>query len=222
MAVLYHYPLAPASRFIRLQCGEYKLDLDLHTQIPWVRDEKLLARNPSGELPVFEDEAQGIVCGSRVISEWLEEIVEDNFLMPTDPAGRAEVRRLIDWFEGKFTLEVSRPLLRERVAKRFQSGAPSSSQILRAALANAQIHLGYMDFLAAQYSWLAGPQISLADLAAAAHISVLDYFGDVDWRRYPEVKMWYMKLKSRPSFRPLLSDIIVGMPPASHYANLDF
>jgi len=222
MAVLYHYPLAPSSRFIRLQCGEYKLDLDLVTQLPWLRDEKLLALNPAGELPVFEDTAHGVVSGARVISEWLEEIVEDNFLMPVKAGERAEVRRLIDWFEGKFTLEVSRPLLKERVIKRFQTGEPASSKILRAGLANAQIHLGYVDWLAGQYSWLAGPELSLADLVAGAHISVLDYFGDVDWRRFPEAKLWYMKLKSRPSFRPLLSDVLVGMPPASHYSNLDF
>lgn len=222
MAILHHYPLAASSRLIRLQCGEYKLSLDLVTQLPWLRDEKLLALNPAGELPVFEDETHGVICGARVISEWIEETVENNFLMPKKAGERAEVRRLIDWFEGKFTLEVTRPLLRERVIKRFQSGQPASSQILRAALANAQIHLGYVDWLAGQYSWLAGPDISLADLSAAAHISVLDYFGDVHWQRYPEVKLWYMKLKSRPGFRPLLSDVLVGMPPASHYSNLDF
>ena len=222
MAILYHYPLAASSRLIRLQCGEYKLSLDLVTQLPWLRDKKLLALNPAGELPVFEDETHGVICGARVISEWIEETVDNNFLMPNKAGERAEVRRLIDWFEGKFTLEVTRPLLRERVIKRFQSGQPASSQILRAALANAQIHLGYVDWLAGQYSWLAGPDISLADLSAAAHISVLDYFGDVDWQRYPEVKLWYMKLKSRPGFRPLLTDVLVGMPPASHYSNLDF
>ena len=222
MAVLHHYPLAASSRLIRLQCGEYKLELDLITQLPWLRDEKVLALNPAGELPIFEHETHGVVSGARVISEWLEDIVEDNFLMPATAGERVEVRRLVDWFEGKFTLEVTRPLVRERVIKRFQSGEAASSQILRAALANAQIHLGYVDWLAGQYSWLAGPNISLADLAAAAHISVLDYFGDVDWQRYPEAKLWYMKLKSRPSFRSLLSDVLVGMPPASHYSNLDF
>ena len=222
MAVLHHYPLAASSRLIRLQCGEYKLELDLITQLPWLRDEKVLALNPAGELPIFEHETHGVVSGARVISEWLEDIVEDNFLMPATAGERAEVRRLVDWFEGKFTLEVTRPLVRERVIKRFLSGEAASSQILRAALANAQIHLGYVDWLAGQYSWLAGPNISLADLAAAAHISVLDYFGDVDWQRYPEAKLWYMKLKSRPSFRSLLSDVLVGMPPASHYSNLDF
>ncbi len=222
MAVLHHYPLAASSRLIRLQCGEYKLELDLITQLPWLRDEKVLALNPAGELPIFEHETHGVVSGARVISEWLEDIVEDNFLMPATAGERAEVRRLVDWFEGKFTLEVTRPLVRERVIKRFQSGEAASSQILRAALANAQIHLGYVDWLAGQYSWLAGPNLSLADLAAAAHISVLDYFGDVDWQRYPEAKLWYMKLKGRPSFRSLLSDVLVGMPPASHYSNLDF
>ena len=222
MAVLHHYPLSPSSRFIRLQCAEYGLDISLHTQIPWLRDEAFLSLNPAGDVPVLEDEDLGVVCGARVISEWLEEIVETSSLMPETAGERAEVRRLIDWFETEFTLEVSRPLIRERIIKRFDSGQPASSTVMRAALANAQIHLGYIDWLAAQNLWLAGADMSLADLVAAAHLSVLDYFGDIDWDRYQEAKMWYMKLKSRPSFRPLLSDILVGMPPAAHYSELDF
>ncbi len=222
MAVLHHYPLLPSCRFIRLQTAEYKLDITLHTQIPWQRDENLLALNPAGDLPVLEDERYGVVCGARVISEWLEDVVDNSHLMPKTAGARAEVRRLTDWFELKFTTEVSQPLLRERVIKRFQTGQAASSTILRAALSNAQIHLGYIDWLAAQHAWLAGPQMSLADLAGAAHISVLDYFGDIDWSRFPEAKLWYMKLKSRPGFRPLLADILVGMPPSSHYSNLDF
>ena len=222
MAILHHYPLSPSSRFIRLQCGEYRFDITLRTQIPWLRDEAFLALNPAGEVPVLEDESLGVVCGARVISEWLEEIVEQNELMPEHAGQRAEVRRLMDWFETKFMLEVSRPLVKERVIKRFVSGQPASSTIMRAALTNAQIHMGYIEWLAAQNLWLAGPKITLADLVAAAHLSVLDYFGDIDWERFKEAKMWYMKLKSRPSFRPLLSDILVGMPPAVHYSELDF
>lgn len=222
MAILHHYPLSPSSRFIRLQCGEYKLDVTLRTQIPWLRDEAFLALNPAGDVPVFEDENLGIVCGARVISEWLEEIVETSHLMPDAAGERAEVRRLIDWFETKFTLEVSRPLIQERIIKRFDTGQPASSTIMRAALANAQIHLGYIDWLATQQFWLAGTKMSLADLVAAAHLSVLDYFGDIDWSRCEETKIWYMKMKSRPSFQPLLSDVLVGMPPAAHYSEPDF
>ena len=222
MAVLHHYPLSPSSRFIRLQCSEYRFDITLRTQVPWLRDDAFLALNPAGEVPVLEDESLGVVCGARVISEWLEEIVELNKLMPEHAGQRAEVRRLIDWFETKFMLEVSRPLIKERIIKRFVSGQPASSTIMRAALTNAQIHMNYIEWLSAQNPWLAGPVMTLADLVAAAHLSVLDYFGDIDWDRCEEAKMWYMKLKSRPSFRPLLSDIVVGMPPSAHYTKLDF
>lgn len=222
MAILHHYPLSPSSRFIRLQFGEYDLDVSMRTQVPWMRDNAFLALNPAGELPVLEDDDFGVVSGARVISEWVEEVIEQARLMPQTPGGRAEVRRLVDWFEIKFTHEVSGPLLRERVIKRFDKGQPASSEIMRAALSNAQTHLGYIDWLASQNPWLAGANMSLCDLAAAAHLSVLDYFGDVNWTKHTDAKMWYMKLKSRPSFRPLLTDVLVGMPPASTYSALDF
>ena len=222
MATLHHYPLSPSSRFIRLQFGEYDLDVTLRTQVPWVRDESFLALNPSGDLPVLEDDDFGVIAGARVISEWVEDVIEQAHLMPPTAGERAEVRRLVDWFELKFSHEVSAPLLRERVIKRFDKGQPASSEIMRAALTNAQIHIGYFDWLAGQNPWLAGQNMSICDLAAAAHLSVLDYFGDISWDKYADIKMWYMKLKSRPSFKPLLADILVGMPPASCYTDLDF
>ena len=71
-------------------------------------------------------------------------------------------------------------------------------------------------------NWLAGDDFSLADIAAAAHISCVDYLGDVPWSDYPGAHDWYARVKSRPSFRPLLADHIPGLPPPKHYADLDF
>ena len=62
----------------------------------------------------------------------------------------------------------------------------------------------------------------LADFALAAHVSVLDYMGDIAWEKCGEMKDWYARIKSRPAFRPLLGDRIVGMPASSSYADLDF
>ena len=135
---------------------------------------------------------------------------------------RAEIRRLVHWFENKFNREVGAPLLSERVIKRFSGVGTTSSVVIRAALSNLQIHLDYVDWLAEQGNWLTGKQISLADLAAAAHLSVLDFLGDIDWSRHPEAKSWYAKMKSRPSFRDLLGDQVVGINPPEHYSNLDF
>ncbi len=222
MTKLYHYPLSPSSRYIRLQMLEYNLDVELKTQVPWIRDEKFLELNPSGEVPVFEDEKIGVVSGSRVISEWLEEIMENSLFMPKTPPERVEVRRIVDWFEDKFSREVSRPLIRERVIKRLKNGETASSDIIRKALNNSQVHFKYINWLASQNRWLAGNDITLADLSAAGFLSVLDYFGDIDWDKYNDMKSWYMKIKSRPSFNPLLKDVLIGMPPAPHYDKIDF
>lgn len=222
MPVLYHYPLAPSSRFIRLILGEYKSDIEYLTCQPWERDETLLKLNPAGELPVYDDASNGVYCGSRVISEWIEEVKEDAFLLQGSAEERAEIRRLISWFDVKFAKEVSDPLFSERITKRFVQGQSVSSNVIRAAVANGHIHYGYFNWLLSRHDWLAGDRLTLADLNGAAHLSLIDYFGDITWDKYPDLKSWYMKMKSRPSFRPLLADRLVGMPPAKDYAELDF
>ena len=222
MPILYHYPLAPASRFVRLVMAEYKWDFELRVIVPWERNEGLLQLNPAGDLPVLDDVVRGVFCGSRAISEWVEETQEGAYLLDGSPQERAEIRRLIDWFDIKFTQEVGRPLFAERIIKRYLKGQAVSSDTIRTGLANAHIHFEYLNWLLGHHDCLAGDKISLADLNAMAHISVLDYCGDVNWDKYPDVKSWYMKMKSRPSFRPLLADRLVGMPPAKDYAELDF
>ena len=222
MPILHHYALSAASRIVRLHLAEYEMEHELKTQLPWQRDEAFLALNPAGDLPVLAWPDGRQLAGARVICEWLEETAPAPRLMAGDAGQRAEIRRLYDWFEIKFTAETGAPLLRERVVKRFSSAAPVSSQTIRAALANSQIHLGYVNWLLETRSWLAGDAMSLADFAAAAHLSVLDYFGDISWDKYPEAKLWFMKMKSRPSYRSLLGDHLAGFPPAPHYAEVDF
>lgn len=230
MLTLFHHALSAGSRLVRLQLAEHQLDFDLKTQVPWQRDERFLAMNPAGSLPVLalDSDYRQLLCGVRAISEWVEEQALAHAadtapnLLGEQMLVRAEVRRLIDWFEDKFQQEVSGPLLRERIIKRFSGNKPVNSDVIRAALVNAQTHLAYVNFLAERAPWLAGDTLSLADFAAAAQISILDYFGDVDWERIPDARLWYMKIKSRPCFRALLADQIVGVTPSASYANLDF
>ena len=221
-SLLHHFVLSASSRFIRLQLVEYKYDFELTHHLPWKRDEGLLSLNPAGSLPVFQCNDRIILSGSRAISEWIEEARADSRLLLGSSVQRAEVRRLTDWFEDKFHYEVGLPLLYEKVIKRFESGKGASSENIRTALTNAHVHLSYLNWLTERYSWLVGAELSLADLCAAAHISVLDYFGDIQWDKYPAAASWYMKLKSRPCFRALLGDQLTGVTPASHYAELDF
>ena len=222
MRVLHHHELYASSRIIRLVMAERSIVCLPKSERPWDHVEGFLRLNPAGEVPVLITEDGHAICGATVIAEYLEEIEEQTPLIWGSANERAEIRRLTDWFEVKFMREVGTPLLNERFIKRFVNDGQPSSVMIRAAMTNLHIHLDYLDWLTEQDNWLAGRQISLADLAGAAHLSVLDYFGDIDWDRHAETKNWYAKMKSRPSFRELLADQIPGLPAAAHYGNLDF
>jgi glutathione S-transferase len=230
MARLYQHALCPHSRFVRLALGELGSDFELVDEFPWDRREEFLHLNPAGTTPVFQDKDGPPVPDAWVIAEYLDETrglaLGDRRLLPERPADRVEVRRLIAWFNGKFFEEVSGPLVHEKVIKRRLStsdggGGPDMS-VIRAAKANIRYHLQYVGWLSRTRNWLTGDILTYADLAAAAHLSVVDFLGDVPWNEDEHARAWYARIKSRPSFRPLLTDAVRGMVPATHYADLDF
>lgn len=229
MAILYHYPFCPNSRFVRLVLAEMGMEPELREKRPWERQTEYLAINPGGSTPALLD-GEIVVPGAGVIAEYLDETrglgLNGRRLLPAAPAGRVEVRRLLDWFLAKFQEEVSGYLVTEKIYKRFmnsaEGGGPPDMNAVRAARSNVRYHLRYIGHLIATRNWLAGDELTYADLAAAAHLSCADYLGDVPWDEDETAKLWYARVKSRPGFRALLADRIPGMEPASHYADLDF
>ncbi|MBF0858214.1 glutathione S-transferase family protein [Gluconobacter vitians] len=222
MRILHHLPLSPQCRLVRLALSEKRLPFELVVERVWEQREEFLHLNPAGEVPVLVEENGLAVPGGRVICEYLEDAYPDTPLLGRTFADRVETRRLVDWFETRFAQEVTRNLLGEKVDKRqFGRGHPDGNA-LRAGYANMRFHLDYIGWLAETRSWLAGPALSLADFAAAAHLSALDFIGDVNWSKAPAAKDWYARVKSRPCFRGLLSDKVSGITPPAHYANLDF
>lgn len=230
MPVLYHHPLSSPSRYVRLVLAEYGEDVMLQEVSPLGRNEELLALNPAGTLPVLVDDNEAVIAEASVIAEYLLETRGVRFgedsLMPATAAERAETRRLVAWFGGKMQNEVTRYLVNELVFKRQAStqegGGPPDSTAIRAARSNIRYHVRYIDYLAERRDWLAGREMSLADIAAAAEISCVDYLGEVPWEEGEAAKAWYARIKSRLSFRPILADLVRGAPPAPHYADLDF
>lgn len=222
---LYHFPLDPASRQVRLALGEKRLAFEDVVVRYWEQPDDLSALNPSGLTPVLVEEGpEGrlVLCESRAILDHLEERHPEPALLGREAADRAEARRLLQWFDRKFDYEVGSFLLHEKMEKRLlRMGAPDLAALRRGREA-LRIHLTYLASLLAERDWLAGRRLSLADFAGAAHLSVIDYFGDVPWRDFAAVKTWYMTVKSRPCFRPLLADRWPGLAPAAHYDDLDF
>ncbi|GAA4822896.1 glutathione S-transferase family protein [Sphingosinicella ginsenosidimutans] len=220
---LYQFPLCPFSRKVRLMLAEKGVAHELRRVSPWLQDDDFADLNPAGETPVLVEESKGVVLiDSLAICEYFEETLDKAPLIPGTASNRAEVRRLVSWFDGRMHHEVVAPLMEERMKKRLISRAPPDTTELRKAMTAANGHLDYIDYLLDHRRWLAGPALTLADLAAAAQLSVADYLGGVDWRGHKQTADWYAVMKSRPAFRPLLAERMEVIQPPAHYDKVDF
>ncbi len=220
---LLQFPLCPFSRKVRLQLGEKGIAYRLKRENPCDHRDEFLHINPAARTPVMQDEARGLnLSDSVAISEYIEEVSDKVPLISGSSAYRAEIRRLVAWFDQQFYGDVTAPLLHERMRKRVVHRQPPDSSVLREAMRLANGHLDYIDYLIDHRTWIAGGTMSMADIAAAAQISAADYLGGIDWTGHEQTKAWYAMFKSRPSFRPLLSERMEIVVPPSHYEKPDF
>lgn len=224
MRTLYHTPLSPYCRKVRILLREKELEFDLVQESFWERRPEFFALNPAGEVPVLQEEDGELVSGGYPIMEYLEEAYRDNNkrYIGSSISERAEVRRIVDWFDRKFDAEVTQNILFEKVFKRLMSYGEPQSEAIRAGKRNILYHLDYIAYLTGDQQYLTGDGITLADITAAAHLSALDYLGDVPWEHNPKAKEWYAIMKSRPSVRAVLADRIPSVRPPAHYENPDF
>lgn len=226
MRRLLQTPFDPASRLARLVLSEKGLVAQHVETPPWEENQDLLQHNPAGTIPVLIDTpptgGEHAISPILVIIDYLDEAYSNTPSLPGTSAARAETRRLCDWFTHKFETEVTTLTVRERIDKRLRRRGQPDYEYLKQGLSALSWHMDYMTWLLEQRSWLAGEQRSAADFAAAAQISSLDYIDAISWDKFPVVKEWYARLKSRPSFRPLLNDRIEGLPPPAHYDDPDF
>lgn len=222
MFQLYHTPLSPACRKVRMMLREKELDFQLIEEDVWMRRLEFFSLNPAGEVPVLVAPDSPVLCGAYAICEYLEETFPEVQFFGNSTQERAEVRRLVEWFDQKFNREVSELIVFEKVFKRLMGYGEPNSEALRAGKKNLSHHLDYISHLLARQNWLAGEYLTLADVTAASHLSCLDYLGDVIWDGHPAAREWYALIKSRPSFRHILEDRVTGFRPPAHYTDPDF
>jgi len=225
MTRLLQHRLDPASRLARLMFAEYGVPVDLDDIKPWLREPQVLELNPAATVPILVEKGEPPVVGMLAVIHAIEDRYSPsavNGLFPVEPAARAEMWRVLEWVLVKLNDEVTRYILEEKIVKRDHRGASPDPGVLRVAKANLGEHLLYFNWLFATRQWVAGDAMTLADFALAAHLSTLDYMGDVSWDKAVETRDWYARIKSRPAFRTLLNDRIAGLPAAAGYADLDF
>jgi glutathione S-transferase len=221
MVLLVHSNILPQCRKIRILMAEKKMLYVLKEETPWALSKDIMKINPAGELPVFIFDGN-IIAGNYAITEFLEETYTQNRLIVGNNKERAETRRLTDWFDNKFHHEVYQYIAGEKIYKRFALRKPPESKRIQAGINNLRFHLEYIDWIVERNNYLVGDEFSMADISAAAQLSIIDYLGDVPWEDYKNAKLWYSKIKSRPSFKEILNDRIKNIYPSTHYTDLDF
>ena len=225
MPGLLHHQLDPASRLIRLMCAEYGVEVELEEIKPWARDPHFLEVNPAATVPILLDSGEPPVVGVLAAIHAIEERYSPSAiagLFPAKSSDRAEMWRLLEWSLSKFNDEVTRYIIEEKIVKRDRKGGTPDPAVLRVAKANLVEHMHYFNWVFSTRHWIAGDSMTLADFALAAHLSSLDYLGDMHWETAGETRDWYARIKSRPAFRTLLNDRVAGMPAHQGYVDLDF
>lgn len=214
MRRLIHLMLSPSCRLARLMVGEKRVACD-----------PVLSDDPRQSMPVFID-----MDGTRAVGVWaildhLESHYPDHPLVPAGDADRREALRWLDWAMGPFHEMVTQRIVYEKAAPRFTGAGfsrPPDMNVIRAGRAELKEALKDIGNAAERNGNLACRETTLGDLAVAAHLSALDYFGEVPWNDFAPAQEWYVRIKSRPAFRSLLADRVPGQPPTAHYAELDF
>ena len=222
MYLLHHYLMCPSSRFVRVVLNELKITYDLQLENFWSPNQQYLLKNPGGFFPVLHDQANNSnIVGSIVCVEYLDENHKNFSFFSSKKEDKAEIRRILFWVEQIFNNEVVLPLLKEKIYKRFINKVPSDNNLIRNCKQFLKYHLNYFQFILNEKDWLVGESMSYADLSLSSSLTVLDYLGELDFYKSDELKELYFKIKSRPSFKIILKDRVVGINPSKDYLNYD-
>ena len=222
MRELYHYPLDAYGRIARIYLKEKSLEYQEIEEYPWDRKKVFSEKHMLSDLPTLIENDGTVIEGCYAIIEFVEQTYRSHSLLGDSFKSKAEVRRISALFNVNFFADVTNNIIFEKVMKKFVDKSSPDSASIRKGNSNLKKYLDYIRWLTNRRNWLAGNDFSLADISAAAHISCLDYTGSIEWASYPEVKNWYVRIKSRPSFREILKDRVVNISPPDAYSDLDF
>jgi RNA polymerase-associated protein len=181
MLTLYDAARCPFCARVRIVLDEKQVPVDAVAIDLADRPAWLYEKNPSGKVPVLEEDGW-LLAESAVIDEYLNERYPEPPLLPADPAERAFARLLVFRFDDY----LGAPYY---ALRRGETGAEER-------LAGA---LRQLDGFAASMPYLTGRSFGLADVAYVPWVLRLRDMLGVSLTEHPALEDWLGRLVERPS-----------------------
>ncbi|KAJ6523413.1 glutathione S-transferase [Mycena vulgaris] len=169
-----------------------------------------LTQQPFGEVPVIDDDGF-ILYESRAICRYLaEKYTARGFsLIPTDLKGKALFEQAASIEFASFYPQIMR--VRTETFFKPRQGLPVDEAALAAAMSDLSAKLDVYEVILGNQKFLAGNEVSLADLFHLYAAALLAEPGlDIMSRQGPNVKRWWSDLIQRPAWIKLTSEGIKG------------
>jgi glutathione S-transferase len=164
-----------------------------------IKGEEHLARHPFGRVPAF---AHGDfrLYETQAILRYLDQVFPEPALVPSDPRAAARMNQIIginDWY---FFPIGAAPIVFQRVVGPVLLGAATDETAVAAAVPMARTCIAELDRLLGTQRYLAGDQLSIADIMLAPQIDFLAATPEgkrlLDGTR---LKTWLVRMNARAS-----------------------
>ena len=158
-------------------------------------------RHPFGRIPAFVH-AGFSIYETGAITRYIDEAFAGPALQPTDVRERARCNQIISIADNYAYPSLVWGVYVERVSKPRRGEATDDAKV-QSALATAATCLRAMTGLIGGHPWLAGTQVTLADLYVAPMVA---YFVQADEGRdmlqaHGALAAWWSRMETRPSMR---------------------
>lgn len=159
-----------------------------------------LKRHPFGRIPAFEHGDVSII-ETTAICRYVDEAFEGPHLQPGTPEARARVNQIIAMLDAYAYQPLVWDIYVERVAKPSEGFATDEARIA-AALPVARHFLDVLQRHSSFAPWLAGEQLTLADLHAAPMLALFAKApeGKALLESFEPLKLWLERMAARDSF----------------------
>jgi len=198
--VIHGHPASPFLRSVCLALEEKRAPYRIaRLEVSEMRGEVHRNLHPFGRIPILEH-GDYRLYETQAILRYIDVIIPKPALQPTDPKAIGRMNQIIginDWY--LFPM-VARIIVFHRVVGPLLLGTMPDESAIAAAVPDASLCLGELDRLIGDQSFLAGEQLTLADLMLAPQIYFLAATPEGGLiLKGTALLEWLRRMNSRPS-----------------------